>query len=373
MSSITSFDLASLADEIIDAIRREVPAYARPLEGAFGATVRRGVEEALARFDEHEPRATGRTVYVALGRGEAREGRSLEALLAAYRVGARVAWRRMSAAGLAAGMPPERLVALAEAIFTYIDQLSADSAEGHADEQARRAGEAERRRAELVELLVGEAPPAAAELAAAADAAGWPAPRSVAVLVWAEADGLRPVRRLPAGAIATVLGGHVTAVVPDPAAPGRRAQLEQAVGSVAAALGPEVPTAEAGRSHRRALAALGLARDGLLLADRHRASLLVRTDRALIDEIAAERLAPLADETPASRRRLEATLLAWLRHAGNVPAAAGELHVHAQTVRYRLGILRELLGPELDDPDARFELEAALRARAIDSSVTSSP
>jgi DNA-binding PucR family transcriptional regulator len=38
--------------------------------------------------------------------------------------------------------------------------------------------------------------------------------------------------------------------------------------------------------------------------------------------------------------------------------------VHPQTVRYRLGRLRELLGPALDDPDARFELELVLRARA---------
>src|SRR5688500_10330051 len=36
LASDTTFDLSSLADEIIEAIRREVPAYARPLEGAFG-------------------------------------------------------------------------------------------------------------------------------------------------------------------------------------------------------------------------------------------------------------------------------------------------------------------------------------------------
>jgi DNA-binding PucR family transcriptional regulator len=42
---------------------------------------------------------------------------------------------------------------------------------------------------------------------------------------------------------------------------------------------------------------------------------------------------------------------------------AGMLGVHAQTARYRLRRLRELLGDSLDDPDARFELELALRAR----------
>ena len=36
---------------------------------------------------------------------------------------------------------------------------------------------------------------------------------------------------------------------------------------------------------------------------------------------------------------------------------AAELHVHPQTARYRIARLRELLGEQLDDPDARFELE----------------
>jgi DNA-binding PucR family transcriptional regulator len=41
---------------------------------------------------------------------------------------------------------------------------------------------------------------------------------------------------------------------------------------------------------------------------------------------------------------------------------AAALHLHPQTVRYRIVRLRELLGNQLDDPDARFELEVALRA-----------
>ena len=40
---------------------------------------------------------------------------------------------------------------------------------------------------------------------------------------------------------------------------------------------------------------------------------------------------------------------------------AAELHVHPQTARYRVARLRELLGAQLDDPEARFELELALR------------
>ena len=61
-----------------------------------------------------------------------RAGRSLDSLLSAYRMGARVAWRRFAAAGVAAGFEPDTLYLLAESIFAYIDVLSAESAEGHA-------------------------------------------------------------------------------------------------------------------------------------------------------------------------------------------------------------------------------------------------
>ncbi len=54
-----------------------------------------------------------------------------------------------------------------------------------------------------------------------------------------------------------------------------------------------------------------------------------------------------------------------MRHRGAASSAAAELHVHAQTVRYRVGRLRALLGERLDDPEGRLELELALRARRI--------
>jgi DNA-binding PucR family transcriptional regulator len=43
---------------------------------------------------------------------------------------------------------------------------------------------------------------------------------------------------------------------------------------------------------------------------------------------------------------------------------ARALHLNPQTIRYRLGRLRELFGETLEDPDARFELELALRSQA---------
>src|SRR5919197_1205819 len=90
--------LPDLAAQTIAAIGEQVPDYARPLEGPFGRALRMGVERALARFvDEVElpsapPHAADAQIYRALGRAEQRAGRTLEALLSAYRLGARLAW-----------------------------------------------------------------------------------------------------------------------------------------------------------------------------------------------------------------------------------------------------------------------------------------
>ena len=148
-------------DEIIAAIRVEVPAYARPLEGPFGrglasASRRRCASSSTgSRPGGAMPRSR---VYVDLGRGEVRAGRSLDVLLAAYRVGARVAWRRFSAGGVAAGLEPQTLYLLAESIFAYIDELSAESAEGYALEQSAAAGERRAQRQRLARLLLREPP-----------------------------------------------------------------------------------------------------------------------------------------------------------------------------------------------------------------------
>ena len=64
---------------------------------------------------------------------------------------------------------------------------------------------------------------------------------------------------------------------------------------------------------------------------------------------------------------MEETALAFVQHGGNAAAMARALHLHPQTIRYRLTRLRELFGDSLDDADDRFELELALRSRSIRS------
>ncbi|HEX8159348.1 MAG TPA: helix-turn-helix domain-containing protein [Solirubrobacteraceae bacterium] len=376
--------LPELAAETIRAIGAEVPDYSQPLEGRLGVTLRYGTERALRRFVDSIEHPAGvserdRRIYIDLGRLEMRQGRTLNALLSAYRVGAQIAWRRFVEAGVRADLEPATLYRLGEAIFAYIDEISGESIEGYADEQSAAAGERQRRRARLVLLLAAEPPAAVEDLRRAALGAAWAPPARLAAVVVEGVDSERLASRLGPGAVAATLDaadgdgderrGRVLAFVADPSAPGRQAQIERALGSRLAALGPTGSVREAARSAERALRAFDLhavgrlCNDGMVVAEEHATELLLHADSRLAGELASARLAPLDALRPATRARMLQTLRAWLDRQGRVDETARELDVHPQTVRYRLGQLREAFGPALDDAEARFELALALRVR----------
>jgi hypothetical protein len=369
LADVLEPELPALSREIVRAIGREVPEYVRPLEGAFGRGVRTGVTEALSRFLNlvREPDAVddaGRRVYVALGRQEYRAGRTLDALQAAYRVGARVAWRRLARVGYAAGVDHETMALLAEAIFAYIDELSAESVDGYAQAQAERAGERERARAELLSVLLGGSPPPEADLPSLAESARWVLPRRAATVACSieELPGL--ARRLGPDALSASVEGLGCVVLPDAEGPGRREGLRVAARGRHAAVGPDGTLEQLPRSWRLACATLSMTESGeLAAADEHLAELVLHESAAVVDRIAEQRLQPLDRLTPVARERMTRTALAFVQQQGNASAMARALHVHPQTARYRIARLRELIGAQLDDPQARFELEAALRTR----------
>jgi PucR C-terminal helix-turn-helix domain len=359
--------LDDVGREMIEAVGA-VPAYSRPLEGPFGDGIRAGVQQALlhllAEIEAGGP-VDRLDVYRALGQGEMRAGRSLESLLSAYRIGARVAWRRFAALGVEAGLEPDTLYLLAESIFAYIDVLSAESAEGYALEQSAAAGESQLRRRRLVRMLVRESPADPDAVQAAAADAEWGLPRHLAVVAISGEQREAAASRLPAGTIREAIGDVICALVADPDGPGQRVAIERAIVGVGAraGLGTTVDWTQARISFERAQAALELAGDGepFVAARDQSGELLLRSDPRLAAELAADRLAPLAQLSPGSSRRLTETLRVWLAEQGRLGAVARRLAIHPQTARYRLGRLRELFGGALEDPDARFWLEVALR------------
>jgi hypothetical protein len=368
-------ELKAVTGEILDAIALEVPEYARPLEGSFGRGIQRGVGEALNRFvalirDPDAGRGLGREVYVELGRGELRQGRTLDSLQAAYRVGARVAWRRIAVAARRAKLDSEVLSLLAEAVFAYIDELSADSVEGFAQAQAEVEDQRRRQQRELVAMLLREPPVEQAALHAAAQAAGWRVPGRIAALACGDDVLAELSRALPAEAISARLEGIGCVLIPDPDGPGRGEEVERAAAAAIVSLGPVVEPSGLPASWKLAKTALraaeagALEQGGLVRAEDRLAELLLFEGSALASRIAARRLAAFDSLTEKAHERMRETALAYVGHRGNSVAMAAAMHLHPQTVRYRVARLRELLGDQLDDPDARFELEIALRSRA---------
>jgi hypothetical protein len=374
LTDILRDQLRGVAGHTIGAIMDEVPEYAGALSGRMGANIENAVQMALAGFlrlasrgraeDPGTPLSPAQDGAYALGRGEARNGRSADALLSAYRVGARVAWREMSATAVANGVPAGTLADFAELVFAYIDELSAASVAGHADELASSGRMRERDLQRLARAIVLGEPPDV--LRAAAAKAEWTPPRTLTVVLLPQAQ-VRPVlgmleRRtlqisedlpgLPEGVAALLVPEVVTSTRP--------ALLRTLAGRHAVA-GPARTWTEARASYDRALRAVGF-REGSAPVDTeaHLVRLVLTADPDALEDLRAHALAPLAGLRPSAAEKLTDTLRSWLLHHGRREEIAAALFVHPQTVRYRMTQLRDLYGERLEDPTTVLELTIAL-------------
>ena len=372
ISDIMRPQLGSLADEMIEEILSQVPEYSRPQDEEYSRLVRLAVEGALQQFVDliDDPGSSWEhvaAVYREIGWAEAREGRSLDVLQTSLRLGARVAWRRLAAESENVNIPRRTLASLAEAIFAFLDEIARAATEGYTKAREQEAGELEHRRRRLLDLLLAEPPASPQAIADMARLAQWRVPRTVAAVVLYE-RGRQPFSHpsLPPDVLADLNRRDPCLLVPDPDGPGRGKMLESALRRWVAAMGPTVRTEDAAKSLRWAREALPLARRGILPSDRlircadHMPTLVVFKDEELVRAVAEQRLAPLKSVRPRHRERLMRTLLACLQCGFNATEVAGRLHVHPQTVRYRLHQLEELFGKRLYDPETRLEMEMVL-------------
>src|SRR3954452_5196428 len=91
-------DIDEFVEATMHAIEQTIPEYARPADETYRRTIRAGIEQALHGFLgilEKRDDTPWRDLYRAIGAGEMREGRSLDALQAAIRIGARVGLRHL--------------------------------------------------------------------------------------------------------------------------------------------------------------------------------------------------------------------------------------------------------------------------------------
>ncbi|MFC8343057.1 helix-turn-helix domain-containing protein [Streptomyces sp. NPDC057280] len=178
---------ADITEEVVRAIRTEIPEYARPADDTYMQGVHRGVDHALRGFLERMAKPDSdwepvQETYQRIGRGEAEEGRSLDSFQSALRLGARVTWRRVNALVDADLLPRTILGAFGEALFLHLDEMAAATTAGYTEARLHAAGELQQRRMRLVDLLTADPPASAEAIAELAHSARWPVPKSLAVV-----------------------------------------------------------------------------------------------------------------------------------------------------------------------------------------------
>ncbi|MEC3993682.1 helix-turn-helix domain-containing protein [Actinacidiphila sp. DG2A-62] len=412
-------ELPSLLEEMAAEIVAAIPEYGPLLEGPNGRVIKIGIEQSIATFVDRVAAPTATTALRddlcrQFGRFEAYEGRSLDSLQSAYRIGCQVALRRVRTVGRRYSLSASFMLTFADALFAYMGDLAELSREGYVQALEELGEEPDNRRRRLLRRILGGAAVARGALAELADHSGWPLPEEVTLV--ALAPGSRPSRAaLDRDLLVDFADPEPHLLIPGPLTPARRESLAAALDGCRAAVGLTTALGEAADSLRWARHTLALAESGIispaggangtggangmggangtggtatgaatearttamteagtgaasadgggvLLSEDHLLPLWLLGDSALADQIATKYLAPLVGLTPAQRSRLIDTLRIRLTTRGTAAQVAELLGVHPQTVRYRLRILDRAFGDQLADPDDRFATEIALRA-----------
>jgi hypothetical protein len=365
-------ELPSLLKEMATEIVTTIPEYGHLLEGPNARVVRIGIEQSIATFVDRVAAPTATTALRddlcrQFGRFEAYEGRSLDNLQAAYRIGCQVALRRVRSVGRRYHLSASFMLTFADALFAYMGDLAELSREGYVQAMAELGEEPDNRRRRLLRRILNGASVARSALAELAEHSAWPLPEEVTLV--AVAPDTRPAgNALDKDILVDFADPEPHLLVPGPLTDGRRDRLYAALNGCRAAIGLTTSLSEAADSlrwarHTLALADAGIIDDGsVAMSESHLLPLWLLGDPALVEQIAKRYLVPLVGLTTTQRARLIDTLRIWLTTRGTAAQVADQLGVHPQTVRYRIRILDRAFGDQLAHPDDRFATEIALRA-----------
>ncbi|MBP2330562.1 DNA-binding CsgD family transcriptional regulator [Kibdelosporangium banguiense] len=368
--------LGQMVRDMIVEIQRAVPAYRQPLEGKFGEMLVGGVQTAIEEcYDTIGTSPSCRSDWLKFfrytGKVEFLQGRTMDALQTAVRIGGRVAWRHLSTEGRALGIEPDTLFAAADAIFAYVDELSAVAVEGYTEAQARAGGARERRRQQLLKMILAKPQASRESIAELAAMTGWTLPDQLAVIAleYREDQHQLPATALGPQVLVDLESAEPCLVVAEPEL--HLSRLASELRGRRAAIGPAAPLENARHSLRCARTALtlvqrrALPQQPITWCRDHLSTLLLLSDEFLAGRLVRRALSPFADLTEKQRDRLMSTLHVWLGSGGGINEIANRLGIHPQTVRYRIHQLTELLGDRLNDPAERLNLEIALRTRQL--------
>ncbi|HLL93026.1 MAG TPA: helix-turn-helix domain-containing protein [Solirubrobacteraceae bacterium] len=306
----------------------------------------------------------------AWARARATEGVRLEELLRSFGLLRQMGWqllRRHAHSG-----ESEALLELAGLLAQYVDQVSAVVTETYLAERELLVSEEERRTRTLLDRLCDAAPVDAAdrELAERLDVPVEPTYSPFAIVI----PGRAPHRH---AALATRLrrggwrltvthGESVTGLTWQPLELSDLQEGPQAL----LAIGEATPRGElaAAREEIAVLAEYGrtVGLCGLVRAEEHLLEIIVGRSPALVQRLRRRIFAPLADRDRAELTRTLQTLLACRLDR---TAASAALHVHRNTLAYRLARIEDKTGLDLASP---HDLACAYVALAGDVDAASS-
>lgn len=369
---VARVDPADVAREMVERFRAEIDGYRRlpdtVLAGQIFEVSRRNVELFFRWVaGGAEPTEAELRLFRDSARNRATEGMQLEDLLQAYRAGGQIGFRRLEEAA----RPGEHgaLLLAARRLLEYVDRVSAVVGQTYLDERQALVSEEERRLRELLDCLLDGAP-VPAPLRELAERIGFPLTgryRPVALAV--PGGSARRHAQLAAalrarGVLALTEGERVVGLVA-----AARDPVALADGGVLVATGdPHAPGALAEPLEElRLVADLGarLGRTGRVAPEAFLPELLLARAPRVAEMLRRRVLGPL--EAYAERRSsdLVETLAAFVRCRLDRRRAAAELHVHPNTLDYRLRRVEELTGLDLRAPDDLALVVLALRQAAL--------
>jgi hypothetical protein len=361
---------AEAAQEMLAELRKQIASYQRlspqVSEAEVLATCERNVRlwalwlssgGALPQDELGELRASVRA--------RAEEGVPLEDLLHAYRIGGRLGWQILRRH--AAGAAPELLLDAAELLMLYIDTLSEIVTQTYLEGPERLVAEDERRTRNLIDRIVDGTPLTSEERALAAEI-GVPlgdryVPFAVALADVSPRRHAALAARLRAGGrLALTEGDRVFGLAREGIEPSELGESPDALLAVAE------PTPRAALAEARAGLALlidhgrlaGLT--GVLTPASHALELLLARSPRVAEALHARVLAPLTQRGDGADlvRTLRTLVAAGLDRARTSAA----LHVHRNTLAYRIGRIEQLTGLDLAQPRDLAIAYLALTAEA---------
>jgi len=390
-----------MARAVVTLVRWDASTGVPPQRDAIVRACEAGLDLFLATAREARPATQEELRRVAqLGILQARSSQSVEPILAAYRMAARIAWDEILRAwrGNAEGTP-EALMLVANYVFAALDQVAAEVTKAylHAREQHLQRGT--RAHARLFHALISDNFDSELELQRQALALNIPLAATgyvaiVCKLVVGTREGERGGQALAevTAAVDTPRGALVHATDPstlvvlwpaeaiadieaakqfvgqmqDEAAQrsgGLRARVRAGIGGFHAGLHG------VSRSYLEAQQALEAGRKLRPQAMVHGHDeviphLVLAQNPRLAERFVAHSLGRLGDPKLRNRDQLLETLEAYLS-TGSVKDAAAALGLHRHTVLYRLEKLKELLGDDLEVPASRLRLQLALDLRKL--------